>query len=273
MFWAGGPLSWLRYMTLRSFRTLNPAWDMTLYVANSPQHSAHWNTGESSDAVTYRGRDWLPDVPALGVHVQQAPPQWLHNAKAPAQMCDVLQWSVLGQLSGFWSDIDILWVRPLDEVADYMQHAHAVLCNSSGYAAIGLLASAGDTETFNAISDTARANLDPQRYQSAGAEAIYRLAGVWPNWGVPGSGDLAVLLLRTKFPKEQIARLWDHAVYPFNHTEVDRIFTTRWTVKRHTYGIHWFGGNATAQKYNAILTKDNLRDHPSEMTRFLQDLA
>jgi hypothetical protein len=30
-FWAGGPMSWLRYLTLASFRHLNPNWEMRIY--------------------------------------------------------------------------------------------------------------------------------------------------------------------------------------------------------------------------------------------------
>ena len=48
-FWQGEQMSWLRYMTLRSFVYHNPDWRAVLYLASNPDYTRTWEGIENQE--------------------------------------------------------------------------------------------------------------------------------------------------------------------------------------------------------------------------------
>jgi len=54
-YWSGNDLSWMRYMTLYSFRKMNPNWEIILYLSDNVNKIKTWNSGEEQDFLNYTG--------------------------------------------------------------------------------------------------------------------------------------------------------------------------------------------------------------------------
>jgi len=266
-FWAAKRMSWMRYMTLRTFRYHNPDWQIVLYLGDADGGKG-WKSSETMDSQTYLGTDYSDQVSSLDVEVRK----WTSPlpALAPAHACDLCQWEFLSQTGGFYADMDILFVRPMPYKD--LQNADAVFCLSEGYMAIGLVGASANSPLFRHVSAMAKENYSPSSYQSTGAEAIYRLAGIWPNWStfnLPGTKAMSVL--RRKYKKLTIAELPPVTVYPWTYKQMECVFSQTNAVPEGCVGIHWFGGNNLSQQWNNQFTEDNWRQFSNTFTEALKE--
>lgn len=263
-FWGGQRLSWLRYMTLASFRHYHPAWRMNLYRMTESARS-EWTSYEIEDAASYEGLDYSDRLADLGVTVipWQCPIERLSATHAS----DLCQWEILSTVGGMYSDMDILYTNPMPEEA---RQADATFCLSNGYMTIGFFGATPGSPLFAEIAHTARNNYSTKRYQSTGAEAIYRMAGLGASWDRHDApGRKCVNYLRDRYPQLRIRELCQESVYPFTCDQVPSIFEETATVPAATFGIHWFGGNPLAQKWNQRLTPKNYKTTPCVLTPYI----
>ncbi len=278
-FWTGNTLSWMRYMTLRSFRRYHSDWKTVLHCMSAEHASGKtWSSIEVQDNPANNGRNYMNQVAELGIEIREwTPPDDLPSPLAPSHACDLFQWALLAADGGFYADMDILFVEPLPYKA--IQHANAVFCHTHEYMAIGLCAAAPGERLFSDILQSARNNYTPDGYQSTGAEAIYRLAGMlghqvewanpWPQWGtIPRVGPQSVNAMRRQYPATEIAVLPDATVYPWYFKQVGHIFNEDRDVPTGCCGIHWFGGDALSQTWNNKLTHENYAAYTNTFTRY-----
>ena len=75
-FWSGEKLSWLRYMTLYSFRKLNPDWVMELHLSK-PIHNLDkkWSTREVQDNFSSISKDSIDKIYDLDINIIEHIPQ------------------------------------------------------------------------------------------------------------------------------------------------------------------------------------------------------
>lgn len=269
-FWAGSSMSWLRYMTVCSFRRLNPTWRIIVHRMKTGLASKGWSSSEALDSDIYGGPNYLEGLHGLGVIFQDWSPT--DNAPmAPSHASDLFQWKTLAMEGGFYADMDILWVRPIPY--DDLSKQEAVFCLSDGFMAIGFLACSPGNPIFQRISVTAIENYTAQKYQSTGAEAIYRMAGVWPSWGsFNRPGDLAIKWIREQYPAMALTVLPQETIYPFNYKSTAMIFERVSPLPPRCFGIHWFGGNQLSQRWNCELTGDNFSRYRNTYTIEAQKL-
>jgi hypothetical protein len=74
--------------------------------------------------------------------------------------------------------------------------------------------------------------------------------------------------LRTRFANQRFRELPETTVYPFNYQQVSSIFEECRDVPKETVGIHWFGGNPLAQKWNNLLTRESLGKYGNTFTKY-----
>lgn len=268
-FWAGSKLSWLRYMTLYSFRHYHPDWQMLLYRSTGESIVKSWQSHEMQDSDAYTGPDYTPRLASLNITLEDYAPPF--PKLAPAHASDFFQWELLSTKGGFYFDMDILFVRPLPYVR--LINQDAVFCLSNGFMTIGMFASSPHCRLFMDIQSSAENNFTPGKYQCTGAEAIYRLANVWPKWGsYKNPGVMALNYLCRKYQDLKIINMPSTAVYPFTYREVSKIFQQVVSVPINCYGIHWFGGSALSQQWNNILQPDTFGHYPNTITKALKSL-
>lgn len=265
-FWVGNTMSWMRYMTLFSFRTFHPDWDIVLHQMDSEHAGGKtWQSIEVQDVAatdTYSEK-----IKELDIEIRSWIPLEGQALLAPAHHCDLFQWSLLAEEGGFYADMDILWVARLPY--EKIKHANAVFCHTHEYMAIGFVGAAPKEPLFRDILQSATDNHSADTYQSSGAEAIYRLAGMWPNWGtIVRVGPNSIDALRKRYPAADIVVLADASIYPWYFREVGHIFDEEHDAPPGCCGIHWFGGDELAQIWNNKLTHENYGDYTNTFTKY-----
>lgn len=231
-FWADSPMSWLRYMTLKTFRDFNPDVPMVLHTTPLTMR-ATWATSE--DDENYTGQDWRPEIEALGVtSVPYTPPQPL----PPQMACDLCRWDVLAA-GGMFADMDIIWTRPLPEI-----EGDGVSCEN-GMLRMGLISGqAGGF--FTRVRDLAHQRINLDAYQSVGTAVMYEIAfGHSLNRFKEARGrDTIAALGLQNIPMEY--------VHPLTQYEMED-----GACPSEAYGLHWYGGLAYSAEVSRTMTPEN----------------
>jgi Glycosyltransferase sugar-binding region containing DXD motif len=246
-FWAGGAMSWLRYLTLASFRRLNPDWEMRLYHCPTSSRKS-WNTGESLDAQDYAGPDYGSRI--MSLKVQPCEVEAPLPDLSPNYASDLWRFQYLSTTGGWYSDLDILWVRPMAALRHATADAGAVVCQTAGVIGVGFLGGEPQCAMWQGICAAAFDGFSPPDYQSAGVLPVHYHAE-----GLDG--------LRRRYPSTRLMTVPDATVYPWDYRQVDHIFGQRHTVPDNCIGIHWFGGHPESQKWNCRMTEDTYQGFDS----------
>jgi hypothetical protein len=241
-------------MTLASFRYYNSDWP--IYLASAKCTKRSWKSKELDDQE-YCGEDYRDRLDQLGIEQFHWNPP-IKNLP-PAHACDLYEWEWLSKVGGFYSDMDILYIRSLSPLHDEIKNSDVVFCKAGMDLAIGLLASSEDCPLFAAILEKALKSINPRTYQGAGTEAVYRAAGIWPvNLNRdPGVSDRAINKFRLLFPSLGICEIPDRTVYPYIWTTADRLYDRVEEFSEETVGIHWYGGLKSSQRLNGCLNHNN----------------
>ena len=260
-FWQGNKMSWLRALSVWSFRYHNPDWRVELHLLNLPQANRPWKTGELDDR-NYDGVDYSHiATTAANVVLLDS----LNHDKAPAHNCDLYQWWLLGENPGWYCDMDVLWIKPFTIIPE----AEAVFCMESGYVAIGLVGSNG-SKLFRDLYHLGLRQT-PVGYQTYGADLVYQLANLSRLRDKPKGLDRTMLTLRRRYAN--IVEIPQNTIYPFDWRQIDEIFEENRSLPDDTYGIHWFGGSKIAQKWNSLLTPSNWFKYLSTITKAIGALT
>lgn len=266
-FWAGD-MSWLRLMTIQSFRHYNPDWSIELCSPTNLASVRRWRTKEEDDQQSYEGKDYshlLDDLRVSRVSWDCPIP-----SASPAQASDLFQWKMLGTETGFYADMDILWTAPFEPVRQSVSDADAVLCLENGVMAIGLFGS-NKFEFFEELYRLGCKFDNARTYQAFGTELILSLFDTPSSSVAKGTSGVQVLnKLRACYPRAKILEVPSPTVYPFDWRQIDQIFLQVHSLPSGTCGIHWFGGSKIAQYWNNLLQPETWRKYSSTITEALK---
>jgi glycosyltransferase involved in cell wall biosynthesis len=250
-YWGNERTSYLRYLSVASFKHHNPDWEVNLYVPTQVhQGGIAWEAGESYEGTAYHGRDYsallyqMPGIRVREVDFSAFP----EIARAPeTYKSDFFRWHILNEEGGIYADTDILFFRSL-RCAGSNTPAHkdveAGICLHQDTHIIGFYMSAPGTSFFQRVQQEARAALDERDYQSIGSHLLNRL---YPT----------VSSVKKAHPEVKTHNLPLELVYPFDWKEIDKIHAPGDPAKLPAgcVGIHWFAGSPLTQRFN------NLIDH------------
>jgi hypothetical protein len=249
-FWAG-KMSWMRYLTLYSFRKYHPNWEIFLYTSNS-FGDIQWNSGEVDDR-NYRGDDYWKKLSRLNVQILKYDCS-IKNLP-PAQICDIFQWDILSTKGGYYADMDILFLDTIPEI-----EADVIFCFESGHFAIGFFGAKENCKLFQDIYAYSVNGGDKRKYQGYGSNILYRIFR-----------QADIKLIRKLYPKLKIMRLPDVAFYRFDWRYIPQIFQAN-HIFSGTIGLHWFGGSILAQEWNDKLTPNNWQQYENTFTSCLKQV-
>jgi len=264
-FWGNRKMSWLRYMTLYSFRKYHPDWGMTLYVCDQEAVTeVMWSSPEKQDFFTYNGPDYLPMVKDLGIEVRKYEvPDSIKYRIGPSHKSNFFKWHMMWESGGWYSDMDILWVRSMTDTYEWLKHVNTVLAWNGSYFSIGLLASTPDNAFYHGVYDNGFKTARMSAYQSAGVLNVYDfLNGLRAqnpkvcSEVAPGDHYGAMTKL---FPELKPYSLPMSFVYPWSYRQMDKVFHQKFDIPSTTAGIHWYAGCALAQEYNCKLNEGNFQ--------------
>jgi len=251
-FWGGSPMSFLRYMSLASFRKHHPDWEMLLILRHGESRPHRWK--ERQDSVYYDGPDYTGQAMAIDglevLHLEDAFPDLVDYYDN--QVSDVIGW-IWAADGGVKCDMDLLWRAPIDY--DVIKDVDIGLWQYRKVFAVGVVFG-NNPGFFGEVHDKAMDRLVNNR-------ARFGYQEVGPNLLMDMFPDL-----RDRFDVTILPNSW---LYPF----VDSIgkwiamcarpflIGERPAVPDDCVAVHWYAGSDAAMEWNAkpkdeMMAADNL---------------
>lgn len=232
------PLSYLRYLTVETFKKYNPDWDVIVYYPSSTKIiSPTWKTKENTES--YVGKDYfylLKDICNLvEVNFSDTVVDELHDV----HKSDYLRWKVLSEHGGFWSDFDILYINKIDNlIANNIENASVdcLLCKDTlfHYFLIGFFGCSKNNLIISSCYKNS-IELNPTMYQSIGSK-----------------------LLKKEVNNSSWHNLDTSCVYPFSFRQVYMIPNSEFNFNNNnTIGVHWYAGSNTMKNLENSITPNN----------------
>jgi hypothetical protein len=238
-FWDKSPLSYLQYLTVVSFHQFNPDWKIMVHETNKAYGRITWNTPENR--LKHSGRDYyskLRELDYVEFNDVDFEAMGFSEDLPDVYKSDYIRWHLLATIGGVWSDMDILYIKPLSEL-NIPDDKETVICYGPEKHIIGFLMSKPNNEFFNKVLFHVRDNFDPSDYQSIGSKLLNRYH------------DEAI-------HRSDVHNLSVDAFYAYNHHLINKIFndTDLSLITNETIGIHWYNGSAISKMFTNIFDED-----------------
>jgi len=209
-------------------------------------------------SIPHNTPDFWGRVGGLDVEVCTVNPFCIADIAGTVNVPDVIQSDIvrlilLSQVGGLWSDMDILYFRPV-EVAFEPSHATAYFCKhkltlpdgsfnmqSANSHRIGLLLGAPHNRHFANLLRKAKGVWDSNRYQSLGT-------GLYKHNVDMGSSDLANIPMCCVYPDDRVDKMF-----------MDATPQLLKKIQSKTIGWHWYGGNPIAGHHQNVIVEDNFQ--------------
>jgi len=248
-YWDGSKMSYLQYLTLVSFHKFNPDWEVNIYEPTIKFDKKTWHTNEQK--MEYIGEDYYPKVRSLdyvkiikfnfgSIGVTENIPEVFKS--------DLLRWHLLDTVGGGWSDMDVLYIKPLNSLnlegtmlRGDIKSTNTVIVFDGFHHIIGFYLSKPNTGFFKTIFDVSKHSLNPSEYQSVGSRLLMRM---YPNMNS----------LLKKHQNLNISNLPMDVVYSYDDSKINVLFNTTddSLITNRTVGIHWYNGSNISKEFNNL---------------------
>ncbi len=239
MYW-GGRLSFLRYLTVLSFKKYNPDWHVIVFYPAFPNNTISWSTGEQSGV--YTGVDYFEKLSNLAELIPISMDSVGFSDSMPeVHKSDIVRLWALAEYGGLYSDMDILYFKPLvipentnliisfDEVDRYF---------SNGFIGCSIVAKSFYSNLFKLTSSTFG-----DAYQSFGPSIFNKHVqkSNYPSdvWNIP----MSLIYQYNSYHVEDL--------FVENSNELTTLFPDE------SIGCHWYGGHPATRHWENTITKDN----------------
>lgn len=246
------PLSYLRYVTLLTFRKLHPDWNMTLCLSNA-NTSNKWLGLEQQDFLfKIDSIDYTNKLFELNINFMEYDK---HTDKAPNYISDFFRWDILSETGGWYFDLDQIFLKPFDDLCN-----NDFVIDGSASCFVGVVGCSKECPAAKYISDRIMYAYNPRFYNSVGPWYIRSL--------IHTPKDLKLFKLlepyKTLFTEREI-------FYPIHPDNIDDIFKRVISLPENSYTLHWFGGHPVSQEYNKIITEKSIFEQSSTIVKFIEN--
>jgi len=234
-YWGSENLPLMRYLTLKTFSYYNPQWKMILHVPEVKDTPITWlsyenKTGNSGE--NYYNR--ISTIPALTVSVVgEAAYGPRFTNMSDVHRADLIRYGLIHNSGGIWSDMDILYIKPIPMSSD--THESYIVGYTEGRGTdhefpVGFLASKPGSSLFGAIKNEVERSYNPNAYEAMGCVLLYRHL-------VHNASSVGILPAST--------------VYPLEVSQISSIFNPGGNVDiaKESFGVHWYAGHPIAGEF------------------------
>lgn len=264
-FWGNEKMSWMRYMTLKSFRMFNPNWKMILYLSDCNVDKKQWNGIVEQDFFRFNGIDYKTKIDELNIEIRHwdISDNTLIKDKVPKDVSashksNFFKWYTLYSEGGIYSDLDIIYFKSIDGLYNELikNNYNTAICETK-YLSIGLLASTKNNSFYKDVFISCYDSYNPNEYQSAGVMSIHKMFG---QKRLINEESETINLAKLRYPHLKFYNIPFDLVYPLDSMKIEYAFTNDLKIANlsdKAIGYHWYAGHPIAQKYNELLTNEN----------------
>ncbi len=253
LYWGNDKISFLRYLTAVSFIKVNPDWTVKVHSSESPCINKTWSTFEHKSFVQPE-LDFIDKLNDLDIETikHNFEEYGFRNNVSEVHKADFLRWHLLGSEGGFWSDFDILYINPMDNLCINKKENENVdigICTyQRNLTAIGFLCGCEDCLFWKHIKILALSRYNPAGYQSIGSQLLNDEFDIAPRIKERFSDSIPIQIHR-----KSVYHLDYNRVADFYNSNVD-VFSDKEII-----GLHWYAGNEMSQKFENVLNPDNYK--------------
>lgn len=226
LYWGGRNLSWLRYLTVKSFKRHNPEWKIKVYYPVKPTIGSKWHTTEQS--VGYDGQDWFSELDAEPLPFDMETIGF-SNDIPEVHKSDLFRLWVIHEYGGVYSDFDILYTKPFPEVKGTIYCWHP-----DGHYSVGLIGGEKGSKLYADLLSMSKESGN-NKYQVYGSTLWGKLDAQPEGWNIP-----------------------KNLVYSYGWQDVERLFTKTEKLPEEAIGVHWYGGSELAGWWENRIAPGNI---------------
>lgn len=262
-YWGGKTLPFLRYLSIYSFKLMNPDWKVHFYYPSKISTVKSWGSHEHKYETENEKNNYYDDLQEMDIEFRQLNMlNYVPDHTVPEVFkSDMFRWNILSKTGGLWSDMDILYLKPITCCpfnTEANKNVDNVISlnrqNPDSYHSIGFLMGEYHSKYYQFVNQMAKKLLiDYNDYQSLGATMLNRELGSFDaiHKKIPG---LNIITIEPKLV---------YAFYPFK--KIEDLFTDsgRNWYSDESIGIHWYAGHQAAAPFVKNMTHENYGDYIS----------
>jgi hypothetical protein len=232
VYWGGGALPYMRYLTVKSFMDLNPDWEVYVWTPKEHNNKVTWKSGEN-DYISYC-RDYLPYLLQLPVihSVLDFNDYGFTRQSAEVHKADYTRIAVMKYYGGVWADMDIIFFRPIEDIyvnKEEYENKEVFACIAHYGHSTGFLMTQPESRMFNVLGGAMAKEFSSGSYQCIGPDLFNKyFRNKVPN-GVNLSMDV----------------VYSHDA--LNQGDLITLKKARFTDR--SIGCHWYGGHPMWRKF------------------------
>ena len=257
-YWGNDTISYIRYMTLLSFKVYNPDWNMYLIKNNQDNNRSLIGTVEKQDKTEYIGKDYSYLLDTLDITIIEFKNSMIDlddsivNNMSDVHIKDILNWKLLAEQGGIVADMDILFIAPLNKSINNDTDIGLICFDGNpqkDYIPVSFMYSGGTNEFFKKTYRNALKNYKSDVYESCGTMCI-------------GEKNLNEVIC--SYPAIIVQKLEDSIVFPFIaypwDIGISMLYEGNNTslMSPNSIGIHWYGGAPQSQKANNLVNDQSV---------------
>jgi hypothetical protein len=241
-------------MTLFSFRKYNPEWVINLYLSEQKINKNVWDTPESQDFIS---KDYFNLLSGLNIDIKDYEIKSKNEEDlSPPQRSDLFEWDILATSGGFYSDMDVLFLKSINDLYEKTKDYDTGICYTEYYS-IGFMFSNGNNKFFKDVYDGFYNKFDKSDSQGAGSTGIGRR---WPS----------VKDIESNYGK--VYNIPFNFFYKYDSNNVEKIYEINdlYSMDENCVGLHWYAGHSLSQQINSILNESNYKEQNTLLSRILK---
>jgi len=275
-FWSGNSLPFIYYLSILSFRRLNPDWKICLYSSFDDLKLPTWSTNEQANSCQSLSRDYTSDCRDLADEyiVFDFRDLGFANNLHPVHKADILRQYLMFSKGGLWSDMDIIWTKPMaDFEEEILQNVDTVLCfRREVFLSATAFSLGNENPIYRSILEEIKRRYDLKsgnidRYQIFGpsvlkATGIGNIIFCWRDTNEHFTIDRIPKPSILSFDSlgQKIVNIREKYFYPYWFDRIDDFFKAKGAVDlspiKDSIGIHWFGGSPLSVEPVNFTTKE-----------------
>jgi hypothetical protein len=246
---------------------MNPDWEVRLHIPKE-HYSGEAEWVSHSHKIRYVGKDYMNQLSTLGVkpRVFDFKAAGFREDIHEAYKSDYLRWHLLYHSGGFWSDLDVIFFKPLPEGV-FNAHDYCITADiDPPIYYIAFIYSRKNSPIIGKILRAANkeCNQDWHNYQCLGNVLVSKC---FPNPILSYKQDAAT--------QQELVHIFDPAInLPIKRvSRMADIFERHVAIDSRSVGFHWFGGHPMATKWENILNEKSIQVCDSSLCNLIRSVG
>jgi len=232
IYWGGGIMTYIRFLTIKSFINQNPDWKIMFWYPKFPNKNMTWYTEEQKYDIS-QCTDFLPKLMNMPITKTSVDfrDYGFDNNISEVHKADFIRLELLSTIGGLWSDMDIFYFKPMNSL--YLntienKNIETFYCDHDYGHSVGFLMSSEKNKFFETLKELSKREYISILYQSIGALTFNKYFSSFES-------------INSITPAINISM---DVVYAHNAGDVRNIINgIRPKFTNESIGVHWYAGS------------------------------